>query len=221
MRAIIIANGIIEDPEGARALLRPADTIIAADGGAAHCRRLGITPALIVGDMDSLNPEDALYWSQQGVQFIRHDRRKDETDLELALLRAQGLGRKEALVLGGLGGHWDQTFANLLLPAYHLLEELRVTFWHNGLWIYLVRNRRDIQGKAGQTVSLIPIGGDVQGVSTQGLEWQLEDETLTFGATRGVSNVLAADTATVQVKKGFLLCFVFDDVGSDAASLVR
>jgi thiamine pyrophosphokinase len=81
---------------------------------------LGITPALIVGDLDSLSAADVLYWNEQGVQFIRHDQRKDETDLELALLRAQGLGRNEALVLGALGGRWDQTFANLLLPAFHL-----------------------------------------------------------------------------------------------------
>jgi thiamine pyrophosphokinase len=210
MRAIIFANGVIEDPQGALALLRPEDTIIAADGGAAHCRRLGVIPALIVGDLDSLSADDAAYWAEQGVQFIRHDRRKDETDLELALLRAQGLGRQEALVLGGLGGRWDQTFANLLLPAYHLLEDLQVTFWHKGLWIYLVRSRREIRGRAGQTVSLIPVGGDARGVSTLGLEWPLQEETLTFGATRGVSNLLLAETATLQVREGYLLCFVFD-----------
>jgi thiamine pyrophosphokinase len=210
MRAIIFANGVIEDPQGALALLRPEDTIIAADGGAAHCRRLGVIPALIVGDLDSLSADDATYWAEQGVQFIRHDRRKDETDLELALLRAQELGRKEVLVFGGLGGRWDQTFANLLLPAYQQLENLLVAFWHKGLWIYLVRNRREIRGRAGQTVSLIPVGGDARGVSTQGLEWPLQEETLTFGATRGVSNVMIGETATVQVREGYVLCFVFD-----------
>jgi thiamine pyrophosphokinase len=210
MRAIIFANGIIDDPQGALSLIRPEDTIIAADGGAAHCRKLGVTPALIVGDLDSLSAEDASYWGEQGVQFIRHDRRKDETDLELALLRAQGLDRDDALVLGGLGGRWDQTFANLLLPGYHLLEDLQVTFWHSGLWIYLVRGQREIHGRAGQTVSLIPVGGNATGVSTQGLEWPLKDETLIFGATRGVSNVLLGVKATVEVREGFLLCFVFD-----------
>jgi thiamine pyrophosphokinase len=210
MRAIIFANGIIDDPEGALALLKPDDTIIAADGGAAHCRNLGITPALIVGDLDSLSAADVLYWNEQGVQFIRHDQRKDETDLELALLRAQGLGRNEALVLGALGGRWDQTFANLLLPAFHLLEDLQVTFWHSGLWVYLVRSQRELHGRPGQMVSLISVGGDAHGITTQGLEWPLKDETLTFGATRGVSNVMVAEKATVQVKQGVLLCFIFD-----------
>ena len=209
MRAVIFANGELNDLEGARALLRPDDTIIAADGGAAHCRAMGITPALIVGDIDSLSLEDQTYWDDRGVQFIRHDRRKDETDLELALMYAQGLDREEALVLGALGNRWDQTFANILLPAYHNLEELPVTFWHDGLWIYLVRDERTIRGRTGQTVSLVPVGGDALGVTTSGLEWPLNDETLLFGATRGVSNVLLGESATVQVREGFLLCFVF------------
>ncbi len=215
MRAVIFANGIINDPQGALALLRPDDTIIAADGGAAHCRELGVTPALIVGDLDSLSSEDVDDWTRQGVQFIRHDPRKDETDLELALLRAQGLGREEALVMGALGGRWDQTFANILLPAYHLLEDIKVTFWHDGLWIYLVRSQRELHGQVGQTLSLIPVGGDVHGVSTQGLEWPLDDETLTFGATRGVSNLLADEKAVVQIREGYLLCFIFDGDGMD------
>jgi len=213
MRAVIFANGIIEDDLGALALLRPDDLVIAADGGGAHCRRLGITPGVILGDLDSLHQDDLEYWSEQGVQIIHHDRRKDETDLELALLQAQSVGRDEALVLGGLGGRWDHTFANLLLPAYHRLEDLRVTFWHSGLWIYLVRRSRQIHGLPGQTVSLIPVGGDVHGVTTHGLEWPLNGETLAFGATRGVSNVLVEDTATVQVRHGILLCFLFDGDG--------
>lgn len=210
MRAVIFANGKLDNPKTARTLLRPDDTIIAADGGAAHCRTLEITPDLIIGDLDSLSEEDQTHWASQGVQFIRHDRRKDETDLELALLYAQEQEREEALVLGGLGGRWDQTFANLLLPAYRSLKALPVTFWHDDLWIYLVRDERFIHGHAGQTVSLIPIGGDVHGVTTTGLEYPLKEESLSFGATRGVSNVLVGETASVQVSSGMLLCFVFD-----------
>lgn len=208
MRAVVFANGTLNNLEAARALLRPDDTLIAADGGAMHCRKLGIVPALIVGDMDSLPKEEQRYWDQQGVQFIRHDHRKDETDLELAMLYAQGLDRDETLVLGALGGRWDQTFANLLLPSYHLLDAQDVTFWHEGLWIYLIRDRRVIRGQAEQTVSLLPVGGDAHGVITDGLEWPLENETLLMGASRGVSNMLLGEEATIQVNDGILLCFV-------------
>lgn len=209
MRAVIFANGQLSDLEAARRLLSPSDTIIAADGGANHCDALGIEPSLLVGDFDSLEEWQLDEWHRKGVQLIRHDPRKDETDLELALLLAQGLDREEALVLGALGGRWDQTFANLLLPAYEKLSDLDVTFWHNGLWAYLVRGERRIHGKAGQTVSLLPVGGDAVDVSTEGLEYPVVKETLKLGATRGVSNVLLADEAVVRVAQGLLLCFVF------------
>jgi thiamine pyrophosphokinase len=211
MRAVIFANGKLEGLENARLLLEGDDTIIAADGGARHCAALGVTPALLVGDFDSLTESEVDDWERKGVQLVRHDRRKDETDLELALLLAQGLDREEAVVLGALGGRWDQTFANLLLPAYEKLSDLDVTFWHEGLWAYLVRGEREITGKPGQTVSLLPVGGDAVGVTTQGLEWPLEGETLKLGATRGVSNVLLEERASVQVEDGLLLCFVFSN----------
>jgi thiamine pyrophosphokinase len=211
MRAVIFANGTLNNPEAARRLFKPDDTIIAADGGAHHCAVMGITPALLVGDFDSLSGIEVEDWERKGTELIHHDPRKDETDLELALLIAQGLAREEALVLGALGGRWDQTFANLLLPAYERLEALKVTFWHDGMWVYLVRRQRQIQGVGGQTVSLLPVGGDVHGVTTQGLEWPLQGETLKLGATRGVSNVLVHNRASVSVESGLLLCFVFTD----------
>jgi thiamine pyrophosphokinase len=52
------------------------------------------------------------------------------------------------------------------------------------------------------------VGGDVQGVTTQGLEYPLQDETLYLGATRGLSNVFLGETALVKLKEGILLCVV-------------
>ena len=210
MRAIVFANGNLDDPQGVRTLIDPGDVIIAADGGAAHCRTLGCAPDVIIGDMDSLSEEDQQYWAEQDVPFIRHDQRKDETDLELALLHARDLGADAILVLGALGGRWDQTFANLLLPVYHRLVGLDVTFWHAGTWIYVIGQSATIRGNAGQTVSLIPVGGDASGVTTTGLEYPLKDETLYFGGSRGVSNLLLGESAQINVENGTLLCFIFD-----------
>ena len=51
-RIIIFANGSLPNLEKARALLRPDDFILCADGGARHALALGLTPNLIIGDMD-------------------------------------------------------------------------------------------------------------------------------------------------------------------------
>ena len=110
--------------------------------------------------------------------------------------------------MGGLGHRWDQTLANLLLPVYKKLHGLHVSFWDDGQWLYLVEGEKVIQGRVGQTLSLIPIGGDVVGVTTHGLQWPLTDETLYFGATRGVSNEILDANVVIHVRQGVLLCVV-------------
>jgi thiamine pyrophosphokinase len=165
---------------------------------------------VLIGDMDSVNEDELAHWQEAGTQIIQHIPHKDENDLELALLYAKENGVEEVLILGGLGRRWDQTVANLLLPAYENLRGLYVTFWDQGQWLYLVEGEKIIHGVAGQTVSLIPIGGDAEGVSTQGLAWPSDKETLYFGATRGVSNVMLGDEAVVSVRKGLLLCVISD-----------
>ena len=208
MRTIIFVNGELNGLEAARDLIQPEDLIIAADGGSKHCRALGVTPSVLIGDLDSVSEEEIAEWKQSGVEIIRYDPCKDETDLELALLYAKANGLDEVLVLGGLGGRWDQTLANLLLPVYKKLHGLQVSFWDDGQWLYLVEGEKVLEGRVGQTLSLIPIGGDAVGVTTQGLEWPLTDETLHFGATRGVSNVIVDDKVIVKVRKGFILCIL-------------
>jgi thiamine pyrophosphokinase len=73
---------------------------------------------------------------------------------------------------------------------------------------FLIRDETLVEGQPGDTVSLIPLGGDAMGVTTQGLEWPLDDDTLYFGPARGVSNVLRAEQASVRVRQGLLLCVV-------------
>ena len=54
---------------------------------------------------------------------------------------------------------------------------------------------------------LLPVNGDADGVTTEGLRFPLRDETLRFGRARGLSNEVASLPATVTVRKGSLLVF--------------
>jgi thiamine pyrophosphokinase len=142
--------------------------------------------------------------------MIHHPARKDYTDLELALLHARSLGVEDILVFGGLGARWDQTLANLLLPAsiglmdtkIHLVDDRQVLTMLHG------SENHTILGEPGDVVSLIPISGDSHGVTTQGLEYPLDAETLHFGATRSISNTLIDRRASVSLQQGALLCVV-------------
>ncbi len=210
MRALVFANGTLNEPGGIRDLLRTDDQIIAADGGARHCQRAGLLPQVVIGDFDSLSAAELMALESAGAQILRYPERKDFTDLELALQYAVSVGVSEALLFGALGDRWDQTLANLLLPAAPGLQSLQIRLVDGRQEISLLRPGAPlaIQGKVGETVSLIPLGGDVQGITTSGLEYALHGETLYFGATRGISNLLVQEQATVQVEEGLLLCII-------------
>lgn len=211
MRSIIFANGVLNHPENALKTLNIDDLIIAADGGAGHCMNLGIKPGVAIGDFDSISPDHLNRLKEAGTEIIRHPVRKDCTDLELALKLAVDRGADEILIFGALGRRWDMTIANILMPAAsHLLAQSQVRIIDGFQEILLLCEMKPhaIHGRAGDILSLVPLSGDVRDLTLGGLEYPLQDDILKFGATRGISNVLVADTATIYFKQGQLLCIL-------------
>ncbi len=210
MRAVIIAGGRLSKPEHVRELILPEDLLIAADGGAEYFRALDLLPHVLVGDLDSITPPTLAALELAGVEILRYDTRKDFTDLELALHFARERGCSEVWVLGAAGSRWDQTIASFLLLAAQDLQALDVHLVDGRQELRLLRGGEslDLHGDPGDTISLIPLSGTAEGVSTQGLEYSLQDEDLPLGATRGVSNVLLREHAIIHLRRGLLLCTI-------------
>jgi thiamine pyrophosphokinase len=206
MSMLIFANGEIDGVDWMGAWIKGASTVIAADGGARHAIAAGLQPDVLIGDLDSVNPAQRAALAEAGVRFIVRPVDKDETDLELALLHAVDSNGEDVVVFGAFGGRTDQSLANILLLAHPRLRgrPIRLVDRHQQLW--LIDGATTIAGEIGDTVSLIPIGGDAQVARTDGLRWPLVDDRLPFGVSRGVSNLMTAPTARVEVKDGLLIC---------------
>ncbi len=204
MRAVIFANGHYNAPYTPQA----GDLVIAADGGANHCLTHGIQPAAVIGDLDSLESSELEALEAGGAQIFTYPSRKDYTDLELALEYALKSQPDEVLILAGLGGRWDQAIANILLAATTRATRVRLVDGAQEFHFLYGDERLEIHGRQDDIVSLIPLGGDAQGIITQGLEYPLNDEHLRFGSTRGISNVMLGDKATITLAQGYLLCTI-------------
>jgi thiamine pyrophosphokinase len=205
-RIIIFANGDLPDLEKARALLHDDDFIIAADGGTRHALALGFTPRVIIGDMDSLPANFEISKFDNDVVLFPKD--KNETDLELAIQHALTLNPEEVIILAALGGRLDQTLANiaLLSGAFIHCPSSIVLRLDDGIEeVFFCREQAQLNGKSGDTVSLIPWQGEVTGVITTNLKWRLQNETLYSYKTRGISNEMTSDIASVQIRSGLLL----------------
>lgn len=205
MHIVIVANAPDFDAAPFAALLQRADLVIAADGGANALAALPFTPHVVIGDLDSLADATLQQLEAQQIEILRHPAEKDETDMELALLLAVQRGAHQISVLGAFGGRWDQTLANVSLLAMPELADCDVRLLDTTQQAFLVRDAADLPGKRGDIVSLLPLAGPAQGVTTRGLYYPLHNSTLEYEHARGVSNVLIEPPGQVSLDAGMLL----------------
>lgn len=209
MLTLIFANGTLEPlPDVLPDLLERADRIIAADGGANHCARLGIVPTMLIGDLDSVEADILQKLQTQGIDIRRHPPEKDATDLELALDLALDGEATTVWLFGALGGRWDMSFASILLCAQEKYRTLHITLAGPDCLMHILHPGKafTVHTSPGRKVSLLPLKNDVHGLTLKGFQYPLRDATLRFGSTRGVSNVFSGPVGTVVFQKGLLLC---------------
>lgn len=175
------------------------DYILAADGGLLHVQSLGLTPHGILGDFDSLG------YTPEGSQVFPVE--KDDTDAMLAIKKGLELGYGEFLLYGSLDGpRLDHTVANL--QALQYLADRGATGYLIGRdYIVTCVKGGAISFSAGAEgiVSVFCMGADATGVTLKGLQYSLENGTLTAGFPLGVSNHFVGETAEISVKSGSLL----------------
>ncbi|MBN1370978.1 MAG: thiamine diphosphokinase [Anaerolineaceae bacterium] len=205
-KAVIFANGELSDLAAARALIEPGDFLVAADGGARRMAALGLTPALVVGDLDSLTADEVLALREAGIEILQFPAEKDETDLELALLEAVRRGYGQIFIAAALGGRLDQTLANVFLLALPELAGVDARLHDGREEAFLIRGVGEVTGQAGEFVSLLPLFGPAEGIHTTGLRYPLRGETLLPERSRGISNEMLGELAEVSLEKGVLLC---------------
>ena len=175
------------------------DLVIAADGGLRHCENFGITPDVILGDFDSLG------YTPTG--SIVHPVEKDDTDAMLAVRLGLQRGCREFVIYGGLDGpRLDHTVANFQTlqfladhgaVGYLVGKDHIVTVLKNGA----VRFSPEAAG----IISVFCLGPDAEGVSIRGLQYGLENGTLSAGFPLGVSNHFVGNSSEISVNNGSLL----------------
>lgn len=206
MRAVVFVNGEVADYQGLACWLRADDYRIAANGGAQHVAALGLSPHVIVGDLDSLDPALIAQFRANGAVLERYPAAKDATDLELAIARAVQDGATDVLLVGAVGGRLDQTCANLLLLASQDWPiPLAIAEGDQLAQVLRGAESMTLTGPEGSLVSALALSEEVTGVTYRGLAYPLENARLRLGSTRGVSNLLVSSPAQISITSGILL----------------
>ncbi len=173
--------------------------VIAADGGLAHCRALNIRPDAILGDFDSLG------YTPRGGQVFPVE--KDDTDSMLAVRHGLKQGCDRFLIYGALEGpRLDHAVANLQTLQFLADQGTQGLLIGQSSLATVVKNGAIcLRAMDEGLVSVFCMGSDAQGVTIRGLQYGLEDGTLTAGFPLGVSNHFIGKTGEISVKNGSIL----------------
>ena len=176
-----------------------ADCILAADGGLAHLKKLGLEPTGIIGDFDSLGyvPGDARVFPVE----------KDDTDAMLAVRLGLEWGCDRFVIYGGLDGpRLDHTLANFQTLQF-LADRGAVGYLVGKDYIVTVLKEGSLKfpPSAEGILSVFCLGADAGGVTLRNLQYPLEKGTLTVGFPLGVSNHFVGKPAEISLESGSLL----------------
>ncbi len=214
MRAVIFSGGTYGDIEHCREYLDGASLVIAADGGGMALSSLKVTPHVVIGDMDSICKGRLRSFEEGGVEIITRPRDKDYTDTELAFDLAIERGADEIIILGALGERIDHALANLSLLVKGAEKGIttRIIDERQELLILPPKTKNSLNGKPGDTISLISLSEKTEKVNTHDLKYPLSDGILALLSPLGVSNEISGPDPWVSYEAGRLLLVVIKKV---------
>ena len=180
--------------------------VIAADSGLHGAIDLGLRVNVVIGDMDSVDKAVLAAVEANGTTVTQLPRDKDSTDAELALLKAVEMGATKIVLITKGGGRLDHELGVFAVLQNPNLRHCTIqAMWDNSM-LHLIHGPAAVTiiGNLGSNVGLIAAGGEASGITTSGLKWSLANESLDPHSSRGISNQLTEETATISVQTGSL-----------------
>lgn len=209
MKAFILTGGAIH-PDNLHITPAEGDLIIAADSGLNHAAPLGLSPAVVVGDYDSLGHAPKV---DADVEVVTVPTEKDVTDTQLAVELALTRGADELHIIGGLGGRLDHTLSNLAILEDLADKRIRAVMENGQNRVRLLRNDSTILPRSGYTyLSLLSLEPIAKGVDAEGVKYPLKGAKITRSFGYAVSNEITGNCCFLSVKKGTLLVVESRDI---------
>ena len=180
--------------------------VIAADSGLHGAIDLGLRVDIVIGDMDSVDKALLAAVEANGTTISTFPHDKDSTDAELALHKAVDMGATNIVLITKGGGRLDHELGVFAVLQNPKLRNCTIqALWDTAI-LHMLHGPGSvtISGKPGSVVGLIAAGGTATGIHTGGLQWPLTGESLAPFSSRGVSNTMLSESATISLQDGSL-----------------
>lgn len=203
-KAIILCNGQMPPKELLEKYLADTHYFVAADGGANRAAEIGLFPEVVIGDFDSF---DEKLFENRNIQKV-HLRDQETNDLEKALNWLLEKKIRKIEVFGATNMRMDHSLKNLSVMLRYRDEFESLIFRDEYGYCFLLPKRFSAPYSIGQPLSLIPLNGRVEGITTEGLKYGLNNEFLENGIRDGSSNEAIQERVLIEYLKGDLLLYV-------------
>lgn len=209
-KIVIVSGGRLGYPDFFREqMAQTSRLLICCDGGARHLAEAGMRPDVLLGDMDSISPSQLSNYERHGVKIIPYPEKKDFTDTELALDYALALRPQTVEIWGAQGGRIDHALANLFLLVKGREAGIKTRLMDEYCEAFVPDGEVRFNDAIGCLVSLFALSPEVEGITLQGFLYPLSDGKLMMAESRGVSNIISEDPASIHVRSGNLLVIRF------------
>ncbi|WP_234735986.1 thiamine diphosphokinase [Tellurirhabdus bombi] len=201
--ALLIANGESCDPELLGQLLEWSPFVAVLDNAIWRVLDLGFKVDAWLGDFDD-NPDFELVRAQQYPLEIVHTPDQNKTDLDKGIEFLIERGFPAVNIVWATGRRADHTITNMT-NIIRYKEQIKIVMLDDYSKITPLNGSFKKWYAKGTPISLIPVG-QVDGLQTEGLKYNLHDESLTLGYRTGSSNEAAEDGfVRIRYAKGDLL----------------
>lgn len=187
---------------------KKSDYIIAVDGGLKILDGLLIKPDLIMGDMDSIDKK--ILSKYDDIKKEIYPVEKDFTDSELAIKKAINLKSGNISVFAATGSYFDHSIANIINLLRNYNAGINIKIHTKNSEIFPIFGKKVIKNLKGRRISLFPIG-EIDGIIMKGFKYNFKDKSNLMPIDYSVSNIISSNNAYVDLKKGKLICILFDE----------
>ncbi|MFJ8099004.1 thiamine diphosphokinase [Lysinibacillus sp. NPDC096212] len=182
---------------------------IGADRGALYLIEQGITPHAIVGDFDSLSQEEYKLVMAHTNDRQRFQEEKDETDTDLALLKALTYTPQEIVLTGVTGGRLDH-YEAAVRSIYRLQKEhpqvvLKIIN-HANMLQFLMPGKHFIEAdEQYRYLSFFAHEEPIKDVTLRHVKYETTNEEISLGTSRFTSNEIIGNSGSISFSQGICL----------------
>lgn len=196
--AVVLAGGDYPTAPQPLEILHDAEYIVCCDGAADNYISLGHTPDAIVGDGDSISPENREKYADR-VHIVNEQESNDQTKAVRFLLSQ---GKQKIAIVGATGRREDHTIGNIsLLIEYARAGAAVYSFTNHG--VFVPCNGTTIHCcRKGQQLSIFSI--TAKALSAEGLLYPIYDFTNWW---QGTLNECTGESVTIHAEGEYLLFF--------------